>query len=553
MPEFAVYRVLSCLTTQHDYRLVFLAAIICGVAAITSFSIYSRAVDRSGLARLGWLCLTGFFAACGIWATHFVAMLAYDAGTPTAYQPVWTTASLLIAAIATTAGFSVAALGGRLRAALGGALIGAGIGVMHFTGMKALIVAGTIQWDMPIVAASLLFGAALASAAMVVFQQLTGQKAIAAAAGLLTLAICGLHFTAMGAALVIPDPTVVVPPSQMTGWTLATALTGITLLILHSGLAVALLDRRAQVARQMQEANAKLLEANESLQAAESAARRAEAEARAFAVQLREAHRDVTSLNEELAIKIEKLREAQDEIVKKGKLAQLGQLTATVAHEIRNPLGAVRTAAFLVERKTLGKGLGLEPQLQRINNGITRCDRIITELLDFARTTKLVCKTEAVDDWLRQVVEEEAKELPALVEVTCELGLGDTTSAFDAGRMRRVVINLLSNAAEAMVGKGADASCAATANPKICVATQRAGDTIEITVTDNGPGIPEENLQKILEPLFSTKSFGTGLGLPAVEKILEHHGGGLRINSKLGEGTAMTAWFPLAQRERKAA
>ena len=76
---------------------------------------------------------------------------------------------------------------------------------------------------------------------------------------------------------------------------------------------------------------------------------------------------------------------------------------------------------------------------------------------------------------------------------------------------------------------------------------------VRIAVTDNGPGIPEKNLQKILEPLFSTKSFGTGLGLPAVEKILEQHGGGLRIKSKVGEGTQMTAWFPVAQRERKAA
>lgn len=547
-------RVLSSLTTQYDYRLVFLAAIICGVAAITSFSIYSRAVDRTGLPRLGWLCLTGFFAACGIWATHFVAMLAHDPAATTAHEPVWTTASLLVSAVVITAGFSVAALGRRLSAAIGGALIGAGIGMTHFIGMTALIVSGTVQWHVPLVVASLLIGAAFASAAMVTFHQLAGQRAIAAAAGLLTLAICGLHFTAMGAAVIIPNPnTVVVPPAQLSGWMLAAALTGITLLILHSGLAVALLDRRTQLALRMQEANAKLVEVNESLEAAEGAARRAEAEARAFAAQLQAAHKDVTDLNVELGNKIEKLREAQDEIVRKGKLAQLGQLTATVAHEIRNPLGAVRTATFLIERKVKDKGLGLEQQLKRINNGITRCDRIITELLDFARSTRLVCKTVAVDEWVRQVVEEEAKELPALVHVACDWGLGDTTSAFDTDRMRRVIINLLSNASEAMVGKGKDAQDIVTHNPKILVATQQAADTIEITVVDNGPGIPEENLEKILEPLFSTKAFGTGLGLPAVEKILEHHGGGLRIKSKIGEGTTVTAWLPIMQRERKAA
>ena len=546
-------RVLSSFTTQHDYRLVFLAAIICGVAAITSFSIYSRAVDSKDLPRLGWLCLTGFFAACGIWATHFVAMLAYDPGIPTAYEPVLTTASLLVAAVVTTAGFSLAALGRRLNAALGGALIGLGIGMAHFTGMKGFIVAGTINWNISLVVASMVTGAAVSSAAMVIFHELTGQRAIAAAAGLLTAAIFGLHFTAMGAMQVIPDPTVAVPASQMSGLTLAMAVAGITLLVLHSGFAAALLDRRTQVARRMQATNAKLVEANRCLEAAESAARKAEAEARAFADQLKAAHGDVTKLNVELANKIEKLREAQDEIVRKGKLAQLGQLTATVAHEIRNPLGAVRTAAFLIERKIAGKGVGVEQQIQRINNGITRCDRIITELLDFARSSRLVCKTVAVDDWVRQVVEEETKTLPPVVQITCDWGLGATTSAFDTDRMRRVIINLLSNASEAMVGKGKDAKEMVTTNPRIHVATRRAIDTVEITVTDNGPGISEENLPKILEPLFSTKPFGTGLGLPAVEKILEHHGGGLRITSKLGQGTAMTAWFPVAQLEQKAA
>jgi NO-binding membrane sensor protein with MHYT domain/nitrogen-specific signal transduction histidine kinase len=548
-----VDRVLNCLTTQHDYRLVFLAAIICGVAAITSFSIYSRAVDSKDLPRLGWLCLTGFFAACGIWATHFVAMLAYDAGAPTAYEPVLTTASLLIATLVTTGGFSVAALGRRLNAALGGALIGIGIGMMHFTGMKALVIAGTIHWDMSLVVASLVVGAALASAAMVIFHELAGQRAIAAAAGMLTLAICALHFTAMGAMHVVPDPTVAVPASQMGGVTMAFAVAGVTLLVLHSGFAAALLDRRTQVALRMQEANAKLLEANRSLEAAESSARKAEGEARAFAEQLKAAHQDLTNLNVELANKIEKLREAQDEIVRKGKLAQLGQLTATVAHEIRNPLGAVRTAAFLIERKVMGKGLGLEQQIQRINNGISRCDRIITELLDFARSTRLVCKTVAVDDWLRQVVEEELKTLPPVVQVSYDWGLGDMTSAFDTDRMRRVIINLLSNASEAMVGKGKDAKEMVTPNPQIHVATRCVAQTIEITVTDNGPGISEENLPRVLEPLFSTKPFGTGLGLPAVEKILEHHGGGLKIESKLDEGTAMTAWFPVAQLEKRAA
>ena len=119
--------------------------------------------------------------------------------------------------------------------------------------------------------------------------------------------------------------------------------------------------------------------------------------------------------------------------------------------------------------------------------------------------------------------------------------------------MGRVFINLFSNAAEAMVGKGNAKVAVVTENPAIHVSTKAVNGNIEITVKDNGPGIGEENIRKILEPLFTTKSFGVGLGLPAVEKILEHHGGGLKIASKVGEGASFTAWFPIEQAQTKAA
>jgi signal transduction histidine kinase len=280
----------------------------------------------------------------------------------------------------------------------------------------------------------------------------------------------------------------------------------------------------------------------DELQETSAVARAAESHARAYAERLETVHEHGSKLNLELAGSLQKLREAQDEIVRKSKLAQLGQLTATVAHEIRNPLGAVRTASFLIERKVKDKGLGLETQLQRINNGIKRCDVIITELLDFARSKSLNLERVNLDGWVRATVEEEQKALPSLVQVALQLDLGDACAAIDSGRMRRVLINLLSNASEAMVGRGTDI---VTVNPRIQVTTRAAGANFEIEVADNGPGISEENLEKIFEPLFTTKSFGVGLGLPAVEQILEQHGGGLRVESALGEGTRMTAWFPI--------
>jgi signal transduction histidine kinase len=107
------------------------------------------------------------------------------------------------------------------------------------------------------------------------------------------------------------------------------------------------------------------------------------------------------------------------------------------------------------------------------------------------------------------------------------------------------LINLLSNAAEALVGNGAEPHPAGVKKPTITVSTRVRNGNLEISVADNGPGISEVNLAKIREPLFTTKSFGIGLGLPAVENILEQHGGGLRIDSILGDGAVMTAWFPI--------
>jgi diguanylate cyclase (GGDEF)-like protein len=248
----ALYRVLSCLTVQHDYRLVALAAFICAAAALASFKIYSHVAASRGLRRSSLLVLTGVCSASGIWATHFIAMLAYEGGAPIAYDPVSTGASLLIAMAVTTLGFAAAASAGRWPSAIGGAIIGAGIGLMHFTGMQALIVPGTLEWDPALIVASLAIGVVLAAAAMVAFHRPRGQRVPWIAAGLFALAICGLHFTAMGAVTIVSDPTILVPPSSMYESLMAVAVSGAALVIVLSALAsTALMEN--QIRRQREE------------------------------------------------------------------------------------------------------------------------------------------------------------------------------------------------------------------------------------------------------------------------------------------------------------
>jgi PAS domain S-box-containing protein len=269
--------------------------------------------------------------------------------------------------------------------------------------------------------------------------------------------------------------------------------------------------------------------------------------------ELRRFNEEILRLNRELAQNMQQLKDAQDALVRKGRMEQLGQMIATIAHELRNPLSAVRTSAFLMERKIKDKGLGLESQLQRIANGVVRCDTIISELLDVSRSRPLECKLVDLDLWLEGVASEECRKLPAVVEVSCELGLQGKKIPFDPGRMSRALINMLSNATEAMVGKGGEEFKGQGDQARIKVRTYQAEEHVFLEVSDNGPGIPPEMLDKIREPLFTTKQFGTGLGIAAIEQIAMLHGGSLSITSVVGLGTSFAVKIPAEASREEAA
>ena len=178
---------------------------------------------------------------------------------------------------------------------------------------------------------------------------------------------------------------------------------------------------------------------------------------------------------------------------------------------------------------------------------VSRCDAIITQLLDFSRTKQLECKSEDLDQWLAKTCEEEARRLAGCINLSCYLGLDGAKVPFDPGRMQRAIANLISNAAEAMVGNGDMPLPGQVDEPSISVTTRINNTHAEIEVSDNGPGMNESVIEKIREPLFTTKSFGTGLGVPAVEQIAAQHGGTLSIRSRPGEGATFTIQIPLEQ------
>jgi PAS domain S-box-containing protein len=232
------------------------------------------------------------------------------------------------------------------------------------------------------------------------------------------------------------------------------------------------------------------------------------------------------------------LESTQAELIRTERLAVLGQLTATVGHEIRNPLGTIKNAVFSIEDAiNRGEPNRAERALILAKRNITRCDAIISELLDFTRSPETERVATEMDGWVAELLTEESHLFASKGgECTRRLGSGVTLSV-DQDFLRRAVVNLVTNALDAL----ADVSAG-----EVLVETTIAAGRFEIKVSDNGPGIPTENLEKVFEPLFSTKTFGVGLGVPIVKKIAEDHGGGLEVQSEVDNGTTFTLWLPLS-------
>jgi signal transduction histidine kinase len=231
------------------------------------------------------------------------------------------------------------------------------------------------------------------------------------------------------------------------------------------------------------------------------------------------------------------LLKAEAELLKKERLSVLGQLTATVAHELRNPLSAIRNTLFTIKELAAGGGLKLDRPVGRMERSIERCDRIIADLLEYTRNRELNRTALCFDRWVEEVTAEQNIAPPVVLEL--ELGAGEAQVPIDPDRMRRVIINLVENAVHALAELPPDRE------KRITLRTDWVENEVVLTIADTGPGIPPATLQRIFEPLFSTKSFGTGLGLPTVKQIVNQHGGIIAVDSAPGQGTRVTVRLPL--------
>ena len=220
-------KVLSCLTIEHDLRLVALAALVCALGSWIAIRLFLRARGDTGIMRAQWLFLAGLAAGSATWATHFLAMLAFEPGLPTGYVASETIASLFVAIGALAVGFAVAAFVRPLfLAEIGGGILGLGISAMHYTGMAGFRTAGEITWDPVLVTASVVLSVLFGALAFHLAVQPATRYGTAMAPHSPDLVdlYASLHRRS-GAVTILPDPTVAVPPSVLPNYMMALCVT----------------------------------------------------------------------------------------------------------------------------------------------------------------------------------------------------------------------------------------------------------------------------------------------------------------------------------------
>ena len=213
----------------------------------------------------------------------------------------------------------------------------------------------------------------------------------------------------------------------------------------------------------------------------------------------------------ELAIMLETYREdSTDRVQHSARLATIGQIAASIGHELRNPLAVMQTSLQLLSRRVDDERA--RRHVKKIGDQIALSNAIITDLLELARDRPPELRALDLADLVRATVPEVPR--PEGVSITCEVPEGPVPVAADASQIRQVIVNLVLNAVQAVGPEG-----------QVGVFVQRVEGGAELAVEDSGPGLPADVLRRLFEPLFTTRSAGTGLGLALCRRIIEKHGG----------------------------
>jgi len=238
-----------------------------------------------------------------------------------------------------------------------------------------------------------------------------------------------------------------------------------------------------------------------------------------------------------------KLVESQALVERHEKLASLGMLAAGVAHEIRNPLTAIKAWLF-IQQKHLQPGTPEATDAEVIANEVSRLEKLVNDVLLFARPSDPRLTTVAAGEPLRQVL---SLLQPQLVKANIRLRLAEDSVAaqvrIDPQQIRQVLINLIQNAADS-IGEDGEITLGTRLDTKRLA--ERTTDVVILEVTDTGKGIPPEVQKRLFDPFFTTKEGGTGLGLAIAARIVEKHGGALQYQTQVNHGTTFGIVLPRA-------
>lgn len=599
-----MYRVLACIVVDHDLRFVLVAALVCAVAAAAAFGAHTRLLRARGAVRWVWAGLTALVAGSGAWATHFIAMLAYEPSLAIGYAPGETLVSLLIAVVGMGAGFALPTLTqSRAVAAAGGGLVGLAVAAMHFVGISGVRAAARIEWSHGYVAAALLIAVGSGALAMWLRSRLTGAGAWRGPAAILLLTIVGLHFTAMAAVTLAPDPTLSVPSETVGRRTLLAATVCLAGLILAVAAALNAMERAGQsstlrtlrhalnavpsglafydglgrltawnrpFADLMAAANVEpyrglprtlLIEATTRAgwfehvvgEAPNSLSSWESTNGLKFRIPdgrwLRhEVHRTddggaVTTLMDITAEKerVFALAAARDEAeaASRAKTAFL----ANISHEIRTPLNGVLGVAEVLRRT------GLSPRqaelVDVIQGSAAHLNALLSDVLDLAKVEAGVVELRPEPTDIGALVVGvralfSAEAEQKDVNLRLELSGGaDAWAACDPLRLRQVLANLVSNAVKF------------TESGEVVIAVTRSGDAVTFVVGDTGVGFDMARKAELFgqfrqgDDSATRRHGGAGLGLAISQTYVRLMGGEIDADSTPGLGSVFQFTLPL--------
>lgn len=505
-------RLIDCIAQGHDQRLVALAAILCLVACYTAVKLVARAQVSNGRWKQIWIAATGIVIGGAIWSTHFVAMLGFRPEIPFRYDPTLTIVSILISIFCSWGGIAL-----KLqfnRPLIGGAIVGLAIIAMHYAGMAALTLPGTLQWGANYIVVSILVGVIFGIFFSALLRESANRRLQMASGLCLVAAICGTHFISMAGIQISYNPTLDVPPAGFVSLWLGAGIFASTTMVMAMALLGVLIDHHLE--------------------------RRAVVET----TRLRAHVLELEATRATLETTTQDLFTALDAAAASNRSKSL--FPATMSHELRTPLNAIIGFSEILSTELFGPlgNLRYREYANDIKDSGAHLLALINDVLDFSKVDAGDLQLENDEVVLKQIIDESIRLLhedasQAGVSLRGEVEANLPHLDGDYRRIRQVLLNLLSNSIKFTHSGGC-----------IRVTAHYDGKEISLSVADTGIGIAATDIPKALERFTQVEDTldrayeGTGLGLPLSKRLIELHGGVLSVESELGVGTTVTMAFP---------